>query len=63
MAGFMGKRNYVGVCGVSHCLKLVFEQVNQAKFIIVIDEENLRLSSGEGIMKTFGSFVNIFNLK
>ena len=63
MAGFMGKRNHVGVCGVSHFLQSVFEQVNQAKFIIVIDEENLKLSSGEGIMKTFDSFLNMFNLK
>ena len=38
MAGFMDKRNYVGVYGVSYFLKSVFEKVNQAKFVIVIDE-------------------------
>ena len=63
MAGFMDKRNYVGVYGVSYFLKSVFEKVGQAKFIIVIDEENLKLGNGEGIMKTFGGFLDMFNLK
>jgi hypothetical protein len=63
MAGFLDKRNYIGVYGVSYFLKSVFEKVNQVKFIIVIDEENLTLSSGEGVIKTFKGFLNMFNLK
>jgi len=63
MAGFLDKRNYIGVYGVSYFLKSVFEKVNEVKFIIVIDEENLTLSSGEGVIKTFKGFLNMFNLK
>ena len=63
MAGFLDKRNYAKVYCVSYFLKTVFEKVNQAKFIIVIDEENLKLGNGEGIMKTFGGFLDMFKLK
>jgi len=62
MAGYQDKRNYVGVYGVSYFLKSVFEKVKHVKFVIVIDEENLALSSGEGIMKTFSGFLNMFDL-
>ena len=41
MAGFDDSRNYVGALGVSYFLKTVFEEVKEAKFILVFDEHAL----------------------
>jgi len=46
MAGFLDKRNYKGVYGVSYFLKSVFEKVKRAKFILVLDETSLELNTG-----------------
>ncbi len=37
MAGYEDTRDFVGVIGVSYFLKALFEQVREAKFIIVFD--------------------------
>lgn len=62
MAGYFDKRNYIGVLGVSYFLKAVFEQVSRVKFIIVFDEGKLIEGSGDGIIKTFRGFINMFKM-
>ena len=37
MAGYEDTRNFIGVIGVSYFLKALFEQVREAKFVIVFD--------------------------
>lgn len=41
MAGFGDKRTYIGVLGVSYMLKGAFEKINQCRFIVVIQSNNM----------------------
>lgn len=61
MAGYRDKRDYVGVLGVSYFLKAVFERVKRVKFIVVICEDKLTETSGDGIINTFSGFIGMFN--
>lgn len=62
MAGFKDKRDYIGVLGVSYFLKAVFEKVRRAKFLIVLGEDKLIETSGDGLIATFTEFINMFNV-
>ena len=42
MAGFLDSRDHVGVIGVSYFLKAIFEQVREAKFLLVFSEDRFR---------------------
>ena len=61
MPGYEDRRNYIGVMGVSYFLNAVFEQVEDVKFVIVFDEMKFVDPSGDGIIKTFNGFLNMFN--
>lgn len=63
MAGFKDKRDYIGVLGVSYFLKAVFEKVRRAKFLIILGEDKLMETSGDGIIDTFSEFINMFNVQ
>jgi hypothetical protein len=62
MAGYEDKRDYVGVIGVSYFLKAVFERVREVKFVIVFDEHKFVDTTGDGMVKTFNGFINMFNI-
>ena len=47
--------------GVSYFLNAVFEQAEEVKFVLVFDELKFVDPSGDGIIKTFSGFVNMFN--
>lgn len=61
MAGYEDRRNYIGAMGVSYFLNAVFEQAENVKFVLVFDELKFIDPSGDGIIKTFNGFVNMFN--
>lgn len=46
MAGFKDERDYAGVIGVSYMLKALFDEVERIKFILVIDEADLKTNLG-----------------
>lgn len=60
MAGYEDTRDYIGVLGVSYFLKALFEKVRKVRFLIVIDEHRFIEETGEGIIKTFNGFINMF---
>ena len=62
MAGFKDKRNYVGAVGVSYFLKKVFDKVEEAKFLIVLDEAKLNDTTGSDLKDTFLHFIRMFHL-
>jgi len=61
MAGYEDTRDFIGVIGVSYFLKALFEQVREAKFIIVFDEHKFTEETGAGMIKTFNGFINMFH--
>lgn len=63
MAGYKDKRDYIGVLGVSYFLKAVFEKIKKVKFIVVLGEDILIQTSGDGFISTFMGFLNMFHLQ
>ena len=62
MAGYFDKRDFVGVIGVSYFLKALFEKVRKVKFLIVFDEHRFIEETGDGMIKTFSGFLNMFHI-
>lgn len=60
LAGYFEDRDYIGVVAVSYFLRAVMKRAKSIKFLLVIDEAVLIDRTGEGIIKSFQEFINIF---
>jgi hypothetical protein len=61
MPGYLDRRKYNAVIGVSWVIKGAFEVVEECQFILLIKNDSFR-NSGEGeLFKTLRGFVNMFN--
>lgn len=61
MAGFNDRnRGFTGVFMVSYMLMKSFAYAEEAKFILVIEEANITISSIQDILKPFTNFVQMF---
>ena len=63
LAGVEDSRNYVGTIGVSYFLKTIYEKVREAKFIIVLDENELKNPNSTNIQSTFSAFFDMVNVE
>jgi hypothetical protein len=63
MAGYLDKRDYIGVLGVSYFLKAVFQKIKKIKFIIVINEPELLTANAGAMIDTLRCFTEMFKIK
>ncbi len=61
MPGYLDKRKYNAVIGVSWVIKGAFEVVEECQFVLVIKNDCFKNSGEEELFRTLKGFVNMFN--
>jgi hypothetical protein len=61
LAGYRNRTDYIGVLGASYFRKETLLKVSKIKFLIVIREDVLMETSGDGIISTLSGFISMFN--
>lgn len=63
MPGYLDKRRYNAVIGVSYVIKTAFSLAEECQFVLVIKNDSFKNGQEDDLFKTFRGFLNMFNFE